>query len=168
MAELGAIPSGKGVEIDVSGRYSSFMVWKRVVGFAMPEAIYFLFALIAAFGGSICSTLQPIYLGKVFDLVSTTVAKGNYDLDESMGKLTASFTFIVLLELLKGLSDFGHEKTNENLGDYVRQRVQASVWIICQYQVVMGSLICFTSRAFSTKTCSKTRLDTLIRSIHQS
>jgi hypothetical protein len=129
MTEFGAKPSDKGVGIEVSGRYTSFMVWKRVVGFARPEAIYFLFALIAAFGGSICSTLQPIYLGKAFDLVSTTVAKGNYDLDESMDKLTASFTFIVLLELLKGLSNFGNEKTNENLGDYVRQRIQASTFV---------------------------------------
>jgi hypothetical protein len=126
MAGLGT--SSKGVvQNEVPGKYTSFMVWKRVLGFANPEALYFLFALIAAFGESVCSTLQPIYLGKIVDLVSTTVAKGNYDIDEHIDKLSASFAFIVLLELLKGLSNFVNEKTNENLGDFVRQRVQASI-----------------------------------------
>ena len=126
-AVIGTISSSGKFQNEGRGRYTSFMVWRRVLDFAKLEAIYFFLAMIAAFTGSVCSTLQPIYLGKALDSVSVTVGKGNYDVNDSIDELTSSFTFIVVLELLKGLSTFAHEKTCENLGDFVRQRVQASI-----------------------------------------
>ncbi len=105
--------------------YSVWNVWKRVASLGLPDALYFALALTAYALEAICSSLQPIYLGKAFDLVSIKVARGMSNAEESINEMVSIFQCIALIELLRSAASYGTSRAGSNFGDFVRQRAQA-------------------------------------------
>ena len=92
-------------------------VWKRSVQVAATHCKYHLvLAAIIAVVTSACDLMQPVVLGRAIS-VATSASPGPYE-------LLSQFVLMGILQLLKSATEFGREKVNNSLGDFVRQYVQ--------------------------------------------
>ncbi len=103
------------------------------MGLILPESPYFLLALLAAITESVCSSLQPIYMGSVIDLVASTNLKGEKDvtMDGFFDELTFKCVMIICLDAVKCAAIYGRECLNNGIGDFARQKAQVLDFFHC-------------------------------------
>jgi hypothetical protein len=111
------------------GSADAVRIWTKVLWLAYPEARLLCLALLNSFLSAASSFLHPVYLGRAIDAVSEALNDKSKSAEVAT-KLTEIFFLIVILEMLKGITAYGHERLNNNVGDFVRQRAQ--VYRVCK------------------------------------
>jgi hypothetical protein len=117
-------------DIPAIGSADAVRIWKKLFWLAYPEAKLMTLALLNALLSSVCSFSHPVYMGRAIDIVLGAAKGGsNVSAADAANRLKDIFIFIAALEVLKVISAYGHERLNNNVGDFVRQRAQ-----VCQLQ----------------------------------
>jgi hypothetical protein len=111
---------------ETSGEYSTLRAWKRVMGLILPQAPRFVLALTAAIFESICSTLQPLYMGLVIDEVTAISLKGNKD--GGLESMAYNCVTVICLDAIKCIAIYARECLNNSIGDFARQKAQ----VVCE------------------------------------
>ena len=112
---------------DVSpiGFPEALKIWRKILWLAYPEFKYMALALLASLCQAICSFSHPLFMGRAIDLASEAVKDPtSTNIAEVTKQLSAIFTTIVALEIINSLASYGHERFNNNVGDFVRQNAQ--------------------------------------------
>lgn len=94
----------------------AWYVWQKVVVLALPEYPYLIGALLTALFTTACDFLQPLFIGMALDTVANP--------STAHLSLSTIFTILVVVQLIRGLAEYGRERLNNNIGDFVRHRAQ--------------------------------------------
>ncbi len=86
---------------DKADDYSTWKAWKRAMELIIPQSRLFVLSLTAAIFESICSTLQPVYMGSVLDMITDIGSKGDKDVKVDFDKMTYTCVTIVCLDAMK-------------------------------------------------------------------
>ncbi len=112
--------------------YSTFRAWKRVMSLIIPQSPRFVLTLTAAITESVCSTLTPVCMGSIVDLISAISLKGDKDVNEVINAMAYISVSIICLDVIKCIAVYGRECLNNNLGDFARQKAQVLVVCFCK------------------------------------
>jgi hypothetical protein len=112
--------------------------WKRVMRFVIPVSPYFVLALVAAIVESVCSTLQPLFIGSAIDLVKAASLKRDEDITAKGFFRDMVYTCVAMISLdaIKCIAIYGRERLNNGIGDSTRKNAQvltASVHIVSKH-----------------------------------
>jgi ABC-type multidrug transport system fused ATPase/permease subunit len=87
--------------------------YMKVLKLTSPEVPYIAGALLTAMVTSVCDLFQPILIGRALDAAASTSSR-----------LSHLFVDMAILQVLRSLAEYGRERLNNNIGDFVRQRAQ--------------------------------------------
>ncbi len=107
------------------GSADAVRIWKKIFWLAYPEAKLMTLALLNALLSAACSFSHPVYMGRAIDAVLEAVKRGSKaSAADAATQMKDAFIVVAILEILKFISAYGHERLNNNVGDFVRQRAQ--------------------------------------------
>jgi hypothetical protein len=110
--------------------YSTWRAWTRVLELNLPQSRRFVLALVAAILESVCSTLQPVCMGAVIDMITAIVSKGDKDVKVIFDEMTYTCVTIMCLDAIKCVAIHGRERFSNSVGDFARQKAQVNL-VVC-------------------------------------
>ncbi len=111
-------------------------IWKKIFWIAYPEAKLMTLALLNALLSAACSFLHPVWMGRAIDVAIDTAKDGSkVSAVDTATRINEIFIVVAILNFLKFITEYGHERLNNNVGDFVRQRAQVFVKPIQKTQI---------------------------------